>query len=311
MSAEKLKDAISLVYGRLTSNKLLKGDVVKSENFSTPSDPRWIQANYDANVVTEQDALAFRRFKSNMGTILDLGAHWGYMALSIRLSGTTCPIVSFEALEIHHPCLQRLKELDSNGYDFKISAVSDRAGEVTLYGPVVNGSPIYGLNSVDGSIFANWHADFITTLIGTAIPLSEDYKFQLLETKLHCKQLDSLLSDGGFTVPVDKIAAIKIDVEGHEPQVLRGAINTIMRDRPFIITEGGNRIPAVLEFMQAHGYHYAVLEGDQIFADRSIGTEINGCWFHKSRSEEYRQLGFLIVGPKQGIWNRLKETFFK
>jgi FkbM family methyltransferase len=302
-SAEKLKDEISLVYGRLTSNQLLKGDVVNAEDYSKLSDPLWMQEIYDRNVVMEHDALVFSRFRADMGAILDIGAHWGYMALSIRLSGTTCPIVSFEALETHRPCLQRLKELDTIGYDFKISAVSDREGDVTLYGPVVNGTPIYGLNSIDGSIFANWHADFITTLIGTSIPLSKLYKifplakkyrFQLLETKLHCKPLDLLLAEGGFAVPIEKIAALKVDVEGHEPQVLRGAAITIARDRPFILVEAGNRNPSVVEILQSYGYVYATLEGDRIFEGRSTGLEVNGGWYHISRAEEYTNLGFLV-----------------
>jgi hypothetical protein len=46
-SAEKLKSEISLVYGRLSSNQLLKGDVVNAEDYPVLSDPTSMEEIYD------------------------------------------------------------------------------------------------------------------------------------------------------------------------------------------------------------------------------------------------------------------------
>jgi FkbM family methyltransferase len=309
MSSEKLKAAISAVYDRLAQKKLGSSDICKSESIKFASNPTWIQRDFEAKKVTQKDALVFRRFTAGMGTILDVGAQWGYMALSIRFAGTNCPIISFEALNAHQASLQRLKDLDQTGFDYKISAVSNRTGDVTLYGPVVNDTPIYGLNSVDGKLFVAWHANYIASLLGKAIPVAKKYKFQLLETKVQAKPLDLLLEEGGFSVPAQKIASIKISVEGHELQVLEGAAKTIKRDKPFILIKGGKRHPTVVSFMEKHGYLYASLEGDQIFEGRSSGTEANGCWFSLKRAKEYKKLGFLVRDPNRSWQQRIKETF--
>jgi FkbM family methyltransferase len=207
-----------------------------------------------AKEILEEDARVFARFKTKLGTILDVGAHWGYMALSMRRTGMTCPILSFEALEVHRPGLQRLKEIDTVGYDYRISAIADKAGTATLYGPVVNGKPIFGFNSINGNLFKEWHATMVTSLLGIEIPEADSYKFQFYKTVMNCVTIDEILASQKFSVPIDKIAAIKIDVEGYEPQVIAGAEKIIMRDRPFIFAENGRRTPEVVALLEKNGY---------------------------------------------------------
>lgn len=88
----------------------------------------WLDAPPEAidNVLSkkedaEPDILPFRHFGREDGVILDIGAHWGYTAASMRLAGARSPIVSFEAIGAHRPCLERLKQLDTS-YDFFIGA---------------------------------------------------------------------------------------------------------------------------------------------------------------------------------------------
>ena len=292
--SKKLRSRIDAVFKRLAKGALLPRDVVSSNDLKVRSSPHWIESVFEKKQVLEEDAKVFRRFTAEMGTILDVGAHWGYMAMSIRLTGTNCPIISFEALNAHKQCLQRLKELDEVGYDFRIIAISDRINNVTLYGPVVNGCAITGLNSINGSIFhGDWYAIYLTKLAISQVPISPDYRFQLLESRIRCRPLDALLRQSKFSVPVDKIAAIKIDVEGHELEVLEGAKKTIIRDLPFIMTEAGNRVSSVAAFMRTHGYLFAFRNEDQIVQSMAKTREVNGYWFHSKRKDEYMQMGFL------------------
>ena len=62
-----------------------------------------------------------------------------------------------------------------------------------------------------------------------------------IETKVSCRTLDSLVEDG----IIGNVGFIKIDVEGHEPQTVRGARKLIERHRPPIVYE----------------YHYSIAPG--------------------------------------------------
>lgn len=70
------------------------------------------------------------------------------------------------------------------------------------------------------------------------------YDHKMQETSVSVQKLDSLLLQG-FT---NRVAFIKIDVEGAELQVIRGAESTVRKDRPII----------VFEFERSAGVHYNV-----------------------------------------------------
>ena len=65
-------------------------------------------------------------------------------------------------------------------------------------------------------------------------------------------QLDSLRVNG-------RVSLIKLDVEGHELQVLRGSRQTIRDFEPVVIVEGQN--PHVDRFFHELGYGHAQLDG--------------------------------------------------
>jgi hypothetical protein len=317
MSLTALHTQIKELFERLETNSLREDDLANSIEISVVTPPSHLRAHFKAGIITEEDARIFTRFAPEMGIILDLGAHWGYMASSIRLSGTKCNILSVEAMSEHKQCLQAFKAMDPVGFDFRITALSNKPGIVTLYGPVVNGHPIYGLNSVGGTIFKDWYVKFLLSIVEEHITKSNEHKFQfwtkkiknaigsqsaklneckfqLLPTKIKSETLDSLLSANNFRFDAGKVAAIKVDVEGHESQVLRGAHKTIEKNLPFVLVEGGNRVPAVVEFLSTKGYRYARRIGNQIVESHGIGSEINGYWFHPERADEYKKIELLV-----------------
>lgn len=297
MSKDLLGRAICEVYERLASGTLRPDDVVSSvAGSSTPT--RFLRHFAKTKAVYEEDARMLAPFRRDMGAILDIGAHWGYMALSFRHAGTDCPIVSFEPMRAHHACLEDLRRIDGN-YDFSPHALGDREATVTLYGPVVNGRAIMGLNSVDGRIFDDHHRAHLLSLLGTEIPEAKAYDFKLLATPFVTRRLNSVLADRRlfvlppFHVDTRRIAAIKLDVEGHEPNVLVGAEETLRRDRPFVMIESGNRNPAVSEILTGHGYLYAEREGTRLVPTTAFTDAANGYWLHAERRHDYEALGLL------------------
>ena len=293
---EQLGAAIMAVYERLAAGALAPGDVV-DETMIRPSTPRrYIRHFIGERTIFEDDARIIGRFKRGMGAILDIGAHWGYMAASFRHAGADGPILSFEPMRAHHGCLDEMRRID-RAYDFSPLGLSDRTQEVTLYGPVVNGQAIMGLNSVDGTIFNEHHMKHLVSLVGGEIPAAPHYEFRLMASTLRARRLDDVLGRRRlfvlppFLVDTRHIAVVKLDVEGHEPQVLAGAEATVRRDRPFIMIESGNRNAAVASFLAGLGYRYAEREGDVLVPTDAHGTAANGFWFHAERERDYRALG--------------------
>ena len=88
------------------------------------------------------------------------------------------------------------------------SAVSDRLGRATLYIP----DPSHGL-------------------IETSSSLNAAFKPHTNTIEVDVVTLDALLMTG------QKVCVVKIDVEGHEAAVLRGATSMIARDRPILFVE--------------------------------------------------------------------------
>jgi FkbM family methyltransferase len=295
MTAELLSPKIKEVYDRLSANALRDGDIVDAAKFPKKTPVSDIKTHLRDKIISDQDALIFSSFTPDMGIIVDAGAHWGYMASSIRLTGTRCNILSFEAIEAHRDCLEFLKLNDPIGYDYRISALSDAPREVILYGPVINNRPIYGLNSVDGAVFNDWHQEYLVSLVGDGIKKARKYKFQLMRTTLACLPLDKMLLANDFAFNASKIAAIKLDVEGHEPQVLRGAKDTIARNLPFIMVEGANRVDAVVQFLTSFGYRFGYRFGNQLIPSNRLDLGSNGYWFHPQHEERYRAAGLLAA----------------
>jgi hypothetical protein len=102
--------------------------------------------------------------------------------------------------------------------------------------------------------FQDGHSD-----IATARDLGDEQR-PYRRLSVECRRLDSLLGD----VLRDRVGVMKIDVEGFELQVVRGARELIRRDRPAIVFEYwpevagplGWRVEDVAEAITAAGGPY-------------------------------------------------------
>lgn len=93
-----------------------------------------------------------------------------------------------------------------------------------------------GLSSSFGSATITLREDFLHGgETGNAAILIEDGA----DEKFPTRQIQLETLDGLTGVEIGRVDLIKVDVEGHEDQVLKGARNTIERQRPIIIIEVG------------------------------------------------------------------------
>lgn len=92
-----------------------------------------------------------------------------------------------------------------------------------------------------------------------------------------------------FNLGTDSVSLMKIDVEGFEIEVLRGAIETIMNHQPLILLEQWeheivNNTSISLSFLKDLGYRF-------------VWTEENS-WGRNSASRRFGKLIWIILGEK-------------
>jgi FkbM family methyltransferase len=150
---------------------------------------------------------------------LDVGANVGvYALLAARHSRTVV------ALEANPALAARLRGVLGDRHTVLAVGASDRAGTATLHIPVRSGADVHWRSSLEPDA----NPGFASRAV--AVP----------------------------TVPVDDldlppVAVVKIDVEGHELPVLRGARALLTRDRPAVVLESEERhTPGGVELARAY-----------------------------------------------------------
>lgn len=169
---------------------------------------------------------AVRRPLREGAVFLDVGAHIGYY--SLRAAARVGPSGRVIAFEPNPDTLMKLRENISHsraGASVTVLpiACADRDQQLTLYaGPASN---------IGVASFSRENAVFFTG--------SEPKAYQV-----HARPIDDVANDLGLT----RVDVIKIDVEGAETVVLQGALNTVRRFRPVVITE---MVPRQLESLNS------------------------------------------------------------
>jgi FkbM family methyltransferase len=180
---------------------------------------------------------------SEGSVFLDVGAHIGYFSLKAAIKvGKTGRVVSFEP---NPPIVAILRENVTASHAGNVIvepiAATDREEMVTLYAaPVIN---------TGASSLASQNADFS----GDGQP-PKGYS-------VRGRPIDDVIRELGLT----RVDAVKIDVEGAEVSVLKGAANTLKRFHPKLVIEVRRDLLAsfqttpedVTSLIKAAGYNHS------------------------------------------------------
>lgn len=291
----KIRHAISVAIGRYFSKGLRTPDLyVPIEKVQIDSQVAWVPGMLDRSDLSEPEFTIFRFFTDASETILDIGANYGYSAASIFATGSSAAVFSFEPNPWHFPCLQAIKDLRKGRFDFLGVALGSSRGEICFTMPVVGGIGISGLNSADIQSELDWAIP--ENLVSYAMencPGLETPQFQFTEFTCPMTTLDRELSRSESLNSVKSIAAIKLDVEGFEAEVIAGAKEVLTRHRPLLLVEGANRVKPVVDQMMALGFQFGELCGDRIKLTTAMSYRVGGFYLHESRLQEYADRGML------------------
>ena len=208
----------------LANGKRLELTVDPAESFSTGY--AFDYKRHDVGLRRVQEFLIDRMGASSV--YLDIGANVGVSSIYALSCGRTCWL--FEPNTALRPFVEKL--LAANRYTtarLENAALSDAAGEADFF---VSRSSFL-------SSFARAHAEFEGEAIRIRVPM---------------RTLDSYLPELTATA---REVVMKIDVEGHEMPVLRGAVETLKHYRPPVMIELMDVATArtdAFAFMESHGY---------------------------------------------------------
>jgi FkbM family methyltransferase len=175
----------------------------------------------------EPELVHLHRLCRRRDVAVDAGANEGLF--SYRLSKLFRKVYAFE---VNDDLTRGLMLYNPGNIEIIHEGLSSRQQSATLYIPVREGRPLTGWASLAR---------------GNCPDASEH-----IEKSVVVRPLDSL------ELPL--VSFVKIDVEGHEMEVLTGAARTIERGRPVVLAEVkvGNR-PGVFAFFDERGYRRLVL----------------------------------------------------
>ncbi len=165
----------------------------------------------------------------NIDTVIDVGANTGDYAL--EFSRIARRVVAFEP---NPACVREVEDLKLANVDVVAAGLSGAAGSLELNVPTLNGKPI------TGEAFIGDVADR---------PAHLDYKRFAIDVMR--------FDDYWKSAPQSRIDLVKIDIEGHELAMLKGASEVIERYAPVLFVEIESRHNAawraVFDFLGERG----------------------------------------------------------
>jgi FkbM family methyltransferase len=198
----------------------------------------------------EKEFAAFTHLLPNEGAMLDIGANIGVMTATLAQKFTAATIFAFEPMPQNKKALDRVIKYFKllNVRVFNI-ALGNEAGKLTMVMPLVNNVAMQGLSHVVETTNENTAAEGMVFTV-PVLKLDDIPELQNLE----------------------KITAVKIDVENFEYPVLMGAQQLLEKHKPIIYAElwKNERRTLTLDYLKSLGYTVSVYNGRalEIFAEQ-------------------------------------------
>ena len=190
---------------------------------------------------------------------VDAGANCGQSIVSIKQVLPAACIHAFEP----NPLLAVHLERTAARFDSVVVrrwGLGDRPGELTLHVPVCRGVVFHQLASVDRPDLGQLAA----TLRSWGFTFANARNIDLQEEVIEIRRLDDLQLRPDL---------VKIDVEGAELRVVKGAERTLRSCRPVLMIEGGSRVE-ISDYLASLGYRSCVYRKGKLDFDRTTG-ELN------------------------------------
>jgi len=293
---EVLVAQVRSLYARLHANALEASDTVRFDDVRFDDLGGYVRRIYSSQEEFERSFSEFRApydiFRAFPAgkVVLDIGAHWGYSAVAMRHQGCKARIISIEAMRSNASALNALKELDKGNYDWFNVAVGAQENILTFYIPMLNGHAATGLSSTGGTL-DDFFADHLAGLAQTYPSRRADgvNEIKLAVNRIRGACLDTILLERGDIAP--HVAAVKMDVEGHEAPALEGAASLFTTQKPLLMLEGANRNQQATSVMMGYGYFHCERHEGRLTPHLAYSYANDGFWVHPDRVEEYRSLG--------------------
>jgi FkbM family methyltransferase len=148
----------------------------------------------------EPEMLLLEQLIGRKKRVIDVGANYGFYSYFLAKIGKS--IEAFEPLPL---CAASISAYRSPRINVHNVALSSKPGTLRLFTPIINGVP-YPANSSFSVIAGPYESCEVP------VRTLDEYSF-------------------------DDVCLVKIDVEGHELEVLKGAAQTLRRERPVILVE--------------------------------------------------------------------------
>jgi FkbM family methyltransferase len=190
------------------------------------------------------DQMAFRlitRICERNKTFIDVGAHIGSVLSEVKRRDPTIKLIAIEAIP------QKVERLRRNfpGLELHECAAGDASGEISFFIDLKQS----GYSS-----------------LGKAAHINAD---RLQAITVPIKRLDEIIL-------INDADAIKIDVEGAELGVLRGAINLLKKCRPVIMFESAPKVEDGLGYSKEAMYEFLTSNGFSILAPNRVAHDDPG-----------------------------------